>query len=128
MFPFAYAETSDNWSLEWASILVAVGIAAGIFILVFIAATLARRRGHPHLRSLVAAGVVWGLVTAGMFIVPIVVRWHDQANEATLLKTGWYDPRDWPAPPGYPWVVWGVLLGAYVPYLAWAMVGKRIGE
>ena len=121
------ARANDPVSSDWklALVLTYLGIIAAAGALVFVPIRLAKGRGHRRMELLGAAAVVWGALTAGIFLPAITTRMKWSNEQTTLIESGYYDPQDTTAAPRWPWVATAVLACAYAGLIAWSVPLRR---
>jgi hypothetical protein len=113
--------TSSDWKL--VLVLMYLGILAVTGLMVFIPFRLAKGRRHRHVELLTAAAVLWGVISAGVFLYASTQQLNWSNEQATLIESGYYDPQDTSAAPKWPWIATAIIAGAYAALIAWSLAG-----
>lgn len=111
--------TSSDWKL--VLVLMYLGIIAVTGVLVFVPIRLAKGRRRRPAELLAAAAVLWGVVSAGVFLYACTRQLNWSNEQTTLIESGYYDPQDTSAAPAWPWVATGVIAAGYAALIIWAL-------
>jgi H+/Cl- antiporter ClcA len=120
-FVLAYAEQQDTGGAALQLPAVFFGIVLAVCILTFILFALARRRNHRQAEAIIAFAVLWGVITTGSLVWTFLALSKWSKEHATLLNTGYLDPRDMTGKPQTPWPLWIALLVVYGGLLIFAL-------
>lgn len=122
----AYADARDT-SLSTMRLLLYAGFwIAVIAVLAAAPMVVSWRRAHRHAGIIRVAVLFWALVAAGSAYATLAARDQWSRDEAVLLESGYYDPREHRHdPPSTPWVLWGGLAGVYAGTVLWSLTGKN---
>ena len=114
----AYADTSDPSQGNFLLILTCAGAAIAVFVLAGVAVVISKKGSEQRGDAILVAAVFWGIVSFGSIIYAAVTQMKWSQEQTLELQSGYGDPTK--TPPGWPWVLWGILAGVYVLLLAWA--------
>lgn len=122
---FARADVpiGSDWKLILA--LTYLAILAVMGIMVFVPFRLAKGRRHHHIELITAATVLWGVASAGVFLYASTQQLKWSNEQTTLIESGYYDPQDTTAAPGWPWLASSVVAATYAALIVWSVSQKR---
>jgi len=120
----SYAEGSDPTDSSLTLVVISLGIIGVVGLLVAVPATLARRRSHRNREGIVAALVLWAVLSAGSAIYAANAQISYSKEYNKRIMSGYFDPRDTSDAPKLPWVLWIVLGTSYGGLLIWIFSGS----
>lgn len=116
----ASAQATDLYGPQGVDVLIGFAAAAGAALLAILPVALASSRRHRQSHSILAATVVWALVTAGSVGYVVISRLHWSREWMLRVNTGYYDPQDLSGQPTWPWVFWTGLALVYGLLCLWS--------
>jgi hypothetical protein len=121
----AYAQGGDNSDLNLRIVLVSIGVIAGIAVLGLIPVCIAWSRRHRRGDLILAAAVVWGVLTGAVVLRWAVTEIQWSREWLMCIKSGYYDPNDQSDAPQRPWQRWTGLGLGYGGLIIWSLGGKK---
>jgi Kef-type K+ transport system membrane component KefB len=119
----AYADNTDPSEGNFLLIFLFVAAMIAVFILAAIVVMMSRRNGSRNADAILVAAVFWGIVSFGSIIYAGVTQMKWSQEQTLELQTGYGDPTK--TPPGWPWILWGILTAIYVALAIWVARKKR---
>jgi uncharacterized membrane protein len=121
----AYAEPASSSSDNLEIVMISLGVIAISCVLAFVPLALCWARHHRQTETVMAAAVLWGVVTAGSIIFAISAQMKWSHERLLRIESGYYDPQDQSDAPAKPFTIWGALAIAYGGLIAWAASQKN---
>ena len=121
----AYADARDTSLSTMRLLLYAFFWISLVAVLATVPLVARRRRSHRHAGVILGVVLFWALVAASSAYGTLAARDQWSRDEAILLESGYYDPREHRHdPPAAPWGLWGGLAAAYVGMVLWSLSGR----
>ncbi len=121
----AYADASDPSQSNLLLVLLGIGVILVTCVLAFVPVGMAWSRRHRRSDVVVAAAVLWGLVTVGSIVSTMAAQMQWSREHVLRMKTGYFDPDDRTGAPMRPWVLWAGLGTAYGGLLVGSVAGPK---
>ncbi|HWE02970.1 MAG TPA: hypothetical protein VG326_11235 [Tepidisphaeraceae bacterium] len=119
----SYAEGPDPEDSSLRVVVIALAIIGVIGLLAAIPAAVARRRLHRHREGIVAALLLWAVLSAGSAIFAVNAQTTYAREYNRRIMSGYFDPRDTADAPELPWALWIALMAAYAGVMVWIWSG-----
>lgn len=120
----ARAEGPDASDSNLLLVLICAGLIVGAAVLALVPAFIARRRGHGRSETIMAAAVLWGLLSAGTLVHASIVQMQWSKEQQLRVQSGYLDPQDTSDAPAKPWRTWTALVTVYCVLMIWAFAPR----
>jgi hypothetical protein len=101
-------------------ILISAGLVLVVGLAGFAVVRLAIMRGRKKRDTLLAAVIIWGMLTAGSISYSVMQQMNWSTSYQQQLMSGYGNPDDLSDKPQPPVVLWSILGFGYALMLAWA--------